>query len=110
MSTLKSFEISVINLLTAGVIPKSRIDRLYTNGELVSLDFTGAGYLLTLRHSDLPVVRSVLSDPHVNGKIGELLTGFIVIIENQKLTLECFAYGDDAFPQNFRELDIAVFV
>jgi len=110
VSVLKSFELSVLNLLTAGVFPKPQVERFYAKGELIDLHFTGVGYFLTLRHSELPDARTVLSDPSISGKVGDLLTGFIAFVENNELTLECFSYGDDTVPENYRELDIAIFV
>jgi hypothetical protein len=52
----------------------------------------------------------VLDNPSVNGKVGELLTGFVAFIENNELTLECFAYGGEIVPENFRDMGVAVFV
>jgi hypothetical protein len=110
LSVLKSFEKSVINLLTADVLAAWQVDEVCSNGKLVGLDFTGHGYFLTLSSSDLPIERLVLDSPSVNGKVGELLTGFVVFVENNELTLECFAYGEDIVPDNYRDLGVTVSV
>ena len=110
MSVLESFEKSVIELLATDVLTARLVDEVCSNGKLVSLDFTGGGYFLTLSSNDLPVERLVLDNPSVNGKVGELLTGFVAFIENNELTLECFAYGGEIVPENFRDMGVAVFV
>lgn len=110
MSVLKSFEKSVINLLATDVLAAWQVDEVCSNGRLVGLDFTGKGYFLTLSSSDLPIERLVLNSPSVNGRVGELLTGFVAFVENNELTLECFAYGEDIVPDNYRDLGVTVFV
>lgn len=110
MSVLKSFEKSVIELLTTDVLTAQLVDEMCSNGKLVGFDFTGHGYVLTLSSNDLPVERLVLDNPPVNGKVGELLTGFVAFIENNELTLECFAYGEEIVPENYRDLGVTVFV
>lgn len=110
MNVLKSFEKSVINLLTADVLAAWQVDEVCSNGKLAGLDFTGHGYFLTLSSSDLPIERFVLDSPSVTGNVGELLTGFVAFVENNELTLECFAYGEDIVPENYRDLGVTVFV
>lgn len=109
MSVLKSFEKSVIELLATDVLTARLVDEVCSNGKLVGLDFTGCGYFLTLSSNALPVERFVLDSPSINGKAGELLTGFVAFVENNELTLECFAYGEDIVPDHYRELDVKVF-
>ncbi len=109
LSVLKSFEESVITFLTADVLAARQLNEVCSNGKLVRLDFTGRGYFLTLSSSDLPADRLVLDSPPVNGKVGELLTGFVAFVENNELTLECFAYGEDIVPGHYRDLDVTVF-
>ena len=110
LTILKSFEKSAINLLATDVLANRLIEKLCSDSTLVRPEFTGHGYFLTLRFSDLPVERLVLDSPTVNGKAGELLTGFIAFVENRELTLECFAYGDGTVPKDYRDLDITVFI
>jgi len=109
MSTFKSFERNALHKLGGDTLTRTLVERLDAEGELVSLDFTGVGYFLTLRHRELPVERTVLDAPAIKGKAGELLTGFIAFVENNELTLECFSYGGEAVPENYRELDVTIF-
>jgi len=61
-----------------------------------------------LRHRSLPDKRVVLDKPILSGAIGDLLTGFIAFVENGEITLECFSYGGEAVPENFRDFDVKV--
>jgi hypothetical protein len=110
LSVLKSFEKGVINLLTADALATWQVDEVFLNGKLVGLDFTEHGYFLTVSSSNLPAESLLLDSPNVNGKVGELLTGFVAFVENNELTLECFAYGEDIVPDNYRDLNVTVFV
>ena len=84
------------------VIIKSALDTLSIDwGTIVnSVDlnqqiyFTGAGYFLTLKSRSIPIDRHVVSEPVFVGKLGNVDVGFIVIIENNELTLECYTYGE----------------
>ena len=86
------------------------MDEVCSKAKLVDLDFTGRGYFLTLSFDDLPVERVVLDNPSVKGNVGELLTGLVAFVKNNELTLECFAYGEETVPDNFRDLGVTVFV
>ncbi|HHF2973697.1 TPA: hypothetical protein ACPJ12_004747 [Vibrio diabolicus] len=84
------------------VIIKSALDTLSIDWETIvnSVDlnqqiyFTGAGYFLTLKSRSIPINRHVVSEPVFVGKLGNVDVGFIVIIENNELTLECYTYGE----------------
>ncbi len=64
---MKDFERTIINELISGngsnaiVFPESE------NGETV--EFTGAGYFLTLKDSTLPISRVVLDKPDIRGQL-----------------------------------------
>ena len=104
---LKRFEIEVLTRLCEGTPFAPLVSLLSVEGKLVDLHFTGKGYFITLTHSALPVARTVLDIPGVNGIAEEFLTGFVVFIENKELTLECFSYGD-TIPRTYRDLDVMI--
>ena len=108
MSILKQFEIDVLSRLGGRALSERQITQISAEGEIVSLDFTGVGYFLTLKHESLAPTRLVLDEPIVSGTVGDLLTGFIAFVENGELTLECFSYGGDAVPKTYRDLDVQV--
>ena len=108
MSILKEFEIEVLQRLGGRTLSPQQVVQLSVEGEFVSLNFTGVGYFLTLQHSILPKERVVMEKPILSGKVGDLLTGFVAFSEDGKVTLECFSYGIETVPQNFRDLDVRV--
>ncbi|WP_187429064.1 hypothetical protein ROLI_004640 [Roseobacter fucihabitans] len=110
MIVLKSFEVKAINLLTANVFPAWQADKMHSSDNLIRLDFTERGYFITLSSSSFPIERLLLNSPPVNGKVDELLTGFVAFVENNELTLECFAYDGDIVPDNFRDLNVIIFI
>lgn len=108
MGFLKSFEIEVLQALGGRTLSAPQVVKLSEDGELVSLDFSGVGYPLTLRHRDLPDARVVLDKPIVTGKADDLLTGFAAFVENGEVTLECFSYGGEPVPEDYRNFDVRV--
>lgn len=108
MTILKGFEVNALSRLRGRELSEKQIKEISSEGELVSLDFTGVGYLLNVKHDSLAQSRTVLHETKVSGTVGDLLTGFIAIIENGELTLECFSYGGDAVPENYRDLEVQV--
>jgi hypothetical protein len=108
MSIFEDFEIVVLVRLGEGVLSERQIIQLSKEGELVSLDFCGSGYLLTVRHNSLVLDRRVLNHPIISGTVGDLLTGFVAFVEKDEVTLECFSYGGEVVPQNFRYLEVQV--
>lgn len=57
------------------------------------VEYTGAGYYLSVRSAELPVDRIVLSEPKIAGKLGGVDVGFLAFIEKSTFTLECFSYN-----------------
>ncbi|MGR3635000.1 MAG: hypothetical protein ACU0BK_03645 [Shimia sp.] len=78
------------------------LETILSNPTAFKVEETGAGYLLTVCHRDLPLARHVFSQPLLTARIGEVLVGFIVIIQDHELTLECFGYGDEDLPKFLR--------
>ncbi|MEL7252700.1 MAG: hypothetical protein AAGL23_00890 [Pseudomonadota bacterium] len=105
---LKEFELDVLQRLGGRTFSSRQFSKITREAEFVSLDFTGAGYFLTFRHDSLSEQRVVLNDPVVLGRIGEMTVGFVAFIEYRELTLECHSFGDEVFPDSFRELDVEV--
>ena len=68
----------------------------------------GIGYFLTARDPRLPQERAVLSSPAVSGHYQRVDCGFIAFLGDNELTIECFSYGTDEIPANFRELPIEI--
>ena len=108
MGVLKRFEIDVLQRLGGQTLSAPQVVQLSEEGDLVSLDFSGVGYFLTLRHRSLPDERVVLDKPTLSGTAGDLLTGFVAFVENGEVTLECCSYGGEAVPENYRDFEVKV--
>jgi hypothetical protein len=105
---LKEFETKAIALLTVGLFSYADLSAISREAELISLEHTGAGYFLTIKHPRFRRERIVFSDPVVIGKIPGLVVGFVVFIEDAELTLECHGFGADSVPKDIRERDVQV--
>ena len=49
------------------------------------IEYSGVGYFLTIEHSDFPIKHSILTSPNINGVLGGVDVGFIVIIQIHNL-------------------------
>ncbi|MDO8926092.1 MAG: hypothetical protein Q7U94_04175 [Sideroxyarcus sp.] len=108
MSEFQNFESHVLHLLVAPKLGTDTVDAVVREGQLVSYNYSGSGYFLTIAHPILPTTRIVCSEPQVVGRAGNIHSGFIVFIENGELTLECHTWGEIDVPENFRKLSVAV--
>jgi hypothetical protein len=59
------------------------------------IEFSGAGYFLSIKDESLPSERTVLDNPKIDGKLGEFDVGFLAFIEDSELTLECYSYENE---------------
>ncbi len=108
MSVLKGFEQQAVDLLLEGVLPRTTIQAVKDNAELVNYEHTGVGYFLTLRHPALPRERLVCDKPTVIGQSEGIESGFIVFIENHELVLECHSWGADHVPETYRDENVQI--
>jgi len=107
MTALKDFEKEVIRLLTAGVLHATVTENLLAAPQSIEYEYTGCGYFLTLFHPSLPRERIVCDKPLVLGRSGNIESGFVVFVQDHRLTLECHPYETDV-PESFREQDVRV--
>ena len=90
---MKVFEREIIDELLSNregesiVIPKQESEEV--------IDFTGAGYFLTLKDLALPKHRIVLDKPDIRGQLGGVDVGYLAFCENHELTLECYTYEQE---------------
>ena len=64
------------------------------------VEFSGAGYFLTIKYSRVPKDRIVLDRPDIRGKLGGIDVGYVAFVENSELTLECYSYGQEILPKH----------
>lgn len=95
---MKEFERKIISEL----LEKSELKDivLYEVLDCEELEFSGAGYFLTIKDPALPKRRIVLNDPDIRGKLGDIDVGYLVFVENSELTLECYSYDREILPEH----------
>ena len=108
ISEFCGFESQVLHLLVAPKLGAEATDAIEREAKLVSYDYSGAGYFLTVKHPSLPSKRIVCDKPNVVGRSGNIQSGFVVFIENGELMLECFTWGDIDVPETFRDQHVIV--
>lgn len=108
MGQFRPFEEEVLRLLASPIIGAKAVAEILVEAELVSYEYSGVGYFLTVRHSSLPVARTVISEPIVICRSGAVRGGHIVFVENGELMLECYSAGAEEIPETFREQHVVV--
>jgi len=101
---MKNFEKEIIVELLGN--SKSELIPLLEKEFNEAIEYTGVGYFLTIKHADFPVQHSILTDPNISGDLGGVSVGYLVILLNSELTLECHSYGDEVLPEH-RDLGFA---
>lgn len=77
---------------------------------MVSYDYSGSGYFLTVSHPRLPTERSVYSEPAVVGNYEDVQAGFVVFVQDNELMLECHTWGAVEVPSDYRDKDVKISV
>ena len=104
---LAKYEIEVFNLMLNDMFSKEELNSIL-NSPITGYDYTGAGYFLELTNEILPIDRKTISEPTLFGRADNFEVGFLVFIENSKLTLECHSWGKENPPKTIREKTIAI--
>jgi hypothetical protein len=108
MSVFRDYERRVLALLAPGALSLEQIEAVARDGTLVSYEYSGSGYFLTVAHPSLPVERKVCSQPIAMGHAEGIDCGFILFIQDGKLMIECHTWGAIDVPDGFREKDVRV--
>jgi hypothetical protein len=103
MIPIQPFEIEVLRRMTQDALAPGVLDAAIQDGEFVGYEYNGYGYYLSFRHPQIPSERVVCSTPDMVAEADGIEAGFVVFLEANKLTLECFPVGGDPpIPENFR--------
>ena len=95
---MKDFERTIIDeLLSSSGISSLELSQQATK-EII--DFSGAGYFLTLKDPALPKSRIVLDKPEIRGRLDGIDVGYLAFIENNEFTLECYSYDREVTKAN----------
>ena len=99
---MKEFEKNIVNELLNTPELKSVVHSGILDNE--TTEFSGVGYFLTIKDSELPKERIVLDKPAINGMLGGVEVGYLAFVENSELTLECYSYEKEVLPKH-REME-----
>ena len=95
---MKEFERKIVGeLLEASVLENIALSGVADNE---AVEFSGAGYFLTIKDPALPKHRIVLNRPDIRGKLGGIDVGYLAFVENSELTLECYSYDQEILPKH----------
>ncbi|WP_378172633.1 hypothetical protein [Aquimarina sp. SS2-1] len=104
---LTKYEIEVVNLMLSDKFGDEELNSILTS-PITGYDYTGAGYFLELTNHILPKERMTISEPTLFGRADNFEVGFLIFIENSKLTLECHSWGNENPPETVREKLITI--
>jgi hypothetical protein len=107
-SLFRPFELTALSYMLGPELAAAWLEKLVAEATLVSYNYSGSGYFLTVAHSVLPAERSVYSYPPVVGSVGEIEAGFVTFVQGGELMLECHTWGGVDVPPEFREMDVKV--
>lgn len=65
-----------------------------------TIEYSGAGYFLTISHPRFPTQHSILNEPNIQGKLGNTQVGYFIILSDSELMLECYSYDSEILPKH----------
>ena len=105
----RPFEQQVLSILLGPSFGAELVRQVTEDCELVSLEYSGAGYFLTVKHADLPLERSVYNRPIVTGELNDgSQATFLAFVEEGTLTLECATLESTSLTDGFRDRDVRI--
>jgi hypothetical protein len=110
VSAFRRFETQVLRFLAIPKLGEHVVSSIEQNAELVSYEYSGCGYFLTVKHPEIPLERIVCDKPFVSGLAQGIQAGFLIVIEKGQLMLECHELGDPTIPEDYRNFDVVVSV
>jgi hypothetical protein len=108
MSVFRDFEQEALRLLAESRFGPDFVATLICDADLVSIEYSGVGYFLTVRHESLPQRRIVLHEPFVVGQAGEVQGTYLAFIENGELMLECAPVPPSEVREGFRDMPVSI--
>ena len=109
MILIEDFEKKAITLLCADALPNSVLHSVVNSPESIKVKFTGAEYLLSIKHKELPTDRLKFNSSNVKGEFQGHELNFEVFIEAKTLCLECSNYSGFGIPEEIRKGCIQVY-
>src|SRR5205085_2788591 len=104
---LKEHEKKAIGTLIGDALPESLLNELLSSS-LVEIEDTRVGYFLIISHQRLPKIRSVYSQPLITTSFDQIDAGYLVFIEDHRLTLECHSLEDRRMNNQYRNQELVL--
>jgi hypothetical protein len=108
MELFREFEKDALRVLVTPRLGAVAVAAIERDAEFVSLEHSGCGYFLTVKHTSVPIDRVVCSEPIVSGHFDNTTCGCIVFMGNGELMLECYSFGVESIPTHVRDLRVIV--
>jgi len=107
---LKIYEIKVIELLLKNKLSENEWMKFLDICDTIDIDYeyTGAGYFLKLKITNLNLKKATLDTPTVIGETKNFTVGFIIYTDQNEIVIECHSWSEFNPPKNMRELDIEI--
>ena len=104
MIELAIFEKYVIRKTCESYMSQELLDEILNKGA-DNYDYSGCGYFITIKHSKLPKEPWALAlhFPPLSGYWNGIFSGFTIFGQDGELTLECFSYGEEEIPSDYRD-------
>jgi hypothetical protein len=105
----KAYEIEVLQLLLANEFSREELSQLLEEASTQRVEYTNYGFYISVEHPRIGETRRVHGGPTtLSGRSDSHIAGFVVFLENNKLTLEIFPWDGEALPVMFRDSDVQI--
>ena len=104
----KPYELQVLEILLAPGYSRSKLLGLVEDAENPQAEYTNYGFYISIENSAIGPERRVYSNPALIGRWDDKDAGFVVILEDNHLTLEIPPWDGESLPATFRVGDIQI--
>ncbi len=108
MSVFTAFEIEVLKLMAPCTLPPAILEIVAREASLVSYEYTGSGYFLTVAHPQFPEEKNTVGEPIVMGHADGIDCGFVLLFGGREMMIECHTWGAIDVSEDFRTKDVHV--
>jgi hypothetical protein len=108
VNAFRDFELEALSLLLREALTPEQFRLVATFSGATAYRYTGSGYCLTISNQILPIDKLTCSTPAVVGQSGDVQSGFVAFLGNQRLTLEWHTRGPVDVPTDFRDRAVVI--
>jgi hypothetical protein len=103
----KPYEIQVLQILLAEEFSAEELSQLLKTASTTQIEYTNYGFYISIEHPSIGKPRRVYSgSTTLHGRFHNHDAGFVIFLENEKLTLETFPWNGESLPATFRDGDV----